>query len=294
MLSSRFFKLLLLLETCLAEVLVPFPDTASDLAIKFQPVLDFDTDSCYQTAAIGKDYKVNSGISPNLAPPRPPVGPGIPRAAGDEQVVFAANATDREIESEAGVRSTHGPYAPFGCRDKDRLENSQTYVRERCNHGWCAYLYGYYFEVDQGSLNAHQHDWEHVIVWTLNDQVFFVSWSAHGDYTTHHSSTVRFEGTHPKIVYHLGSGGTHSLRKAEAKDDGIENDMGRWFRAPLVSLEKMPCEFNRQLLNNDWGSAHSDLSRLGEKLDKWMPWDARNNEKFDPWEPKVPSWANRG
>jgi hypothetical protein len=305
MLSSNLSKLSLLLPllgTSLAEILTPFSDTASDLAIKFQPVLDFDTDSCYQTAAIGKDYKLNAGLSPNLAPPRPPPGPGgpgIPRAAGagagadDEQVVFAANATD--IDSEIGVRESHGPYTPFGCRDKDRLEHSQTYVRERCNHGWCAYLYGYYFEVDSGFSNAHQHDWEHVIVWTLNDQVFFVSWSAHGDYTTHHSSTVRFEGTRPKIVYHLGSSGTHSLRKAEAKDDEkIENEMGRWWRAPLVSLEKMPCEFNRKLLNNNWGSAHSDLNKLGEKLDKWMPWDARNNEKFDPWEPKVPSWAVRG
>ncbi|KAH2623975.1 hypothetical protein KXW54_007277, partial [Aspergillus fumigatus] len=174
-----------------------------------------------------------------------------------------------------------------------RLDHSQTYVRERCNRGWCAYLYGYYFEVDSGFSNAHKHDWEHVIVWTLHDQVFFVSWSAHGDYTTHYYSTVRFEGSHPKIVYHLGSSGTHSLRKAEAKDDKIENDTGRWFRAPLVSLEKMPCKFNRLLLNHNWGSAHSDLSRLGEKLDKWMPWDARNNEKFNPWEPKVPLWAVR-
>lgn len=291
MLSLNLLKLAVLiplLGTGLAELLNPFPDTASDLAIKFQPVLDFDTDSCYQTAAIGTDYNVNAGIDPNLAPPRPP-GPGpIPRAStDDEQVVFAANA------SEIGILSG-GPYAPSGCRDKARLDHSQTYVRERCNHGWCAYLYGYYFEIDNGFSNAHKHDWEHVIVWTLNDQVFFVSWSAHGDYTTHYYSTIRFEGSHPKIVYHLGSSGTHSMRKAEAKDDKIENDTGRWFRAPLVSLEKMPCEFNRKLLNNNWGSAHSDLSRLGEKLDKWMPWDARNNEHFNPWEPKVPSWAVRG
>ncbi|KAL4756890.1 necrosis inducing protein-domain-containing protein [Aspergillus foveolatus] len=244
---SKLALFIPLLGTCLAELLTPFSDTASDLAIKFQPVLDFDTDSCYQTAAIGKDYKVNSGIDPPLAPPRPP-GPGsiIRAATDDNQVVFAANASDSEI----GIRSG-GPYAPSGCRDKARLDHSQTYV------------------------------------------LIFVSWSAHGDYTTHYWSTLRFEGSHPMIVYHLGSSGTHSLRKAEAKDDEIENDTGRWFRAPLVSLEKMPCKFNQKLLNNNWGSAHSDLSRFGEKLDKWMPWDARNNEHFDPWEPKVPSWAVR-
>ena len=132
-----------LLGTCLAELLTPFPDTASDLAIKFQPVLDFDTDSCYQTAVIGKDYLVNSDIDPNLAPPRPPgPGPIIRAATDDNQVVFAVNASNSD--SEIGIRSG-GPYAPSGCRDKIRLDRSQTYVRERCNHGWCAYLYGYYF-----------------------------------------------------------------------------------------------------------------------------------------------------
>ena len=287
---SKIALLIPLLGACLAELLTPFPDTASDLAIKFQPVLDFDKDSCYQTTAVGRDYRVNSGFSPPLAPPNPPGGGDIPRSADGEQFVFAANNSGSSNEGE----NRSGPYAPFECRDRSRLDNSQTYVRERCNHGWCAYLYGYYFEVDTGFLNAHRHDWEHVIVWTLNDQVFFVSWSAHGDYTTHYSTTIMFEGSHPKIVYHLGSKGTHSMRKAEAKDDKVENDTGRWFRAPLVSLEKMPCEFNRKLLNNDWGSAHSDLNKLGEKLDKWMPWDARHNEHFNPWEPKVPSWAFSG
>ncbi|KAL5335047.1 necrosis inducing protein [Aspergillus crustosus] len=272
-------------ESCMASLLTPFPTTASDGALKFQPVLDFDKDSCYHTAAIGTDGTLNEGIAVPWGTENPEPVP--------TPMLFSGLTTGNETELRSG-----SAYTPGNCRNRDRLDHSQVYVRERCNHGWCAYLYAYYFEADRGWGNRHKHDWEHVIVWTLNDNVFFVSWSAHGDYTTNHQLNVRFEGgTHPKIVYHLGGWGTHSLKLAEAKDDGnIENETGGWFAAPLVSLEKLSCDVNRKLLRNDWGSAHMDLPArvFGEKLDKWMPWDARNNEHFDPFEPVVPAWAVGG
>ncbi|KAL4897013.1 necrosis inducing protein-domain-containing protein [Aspergillus ambiguus] len=225
----------------MANLLTPFPISASEGAQKFQPVLDFDTDSCYHTAAIGIDGQLNKGIEiPHLPEPQP-----------TSWLVPALVANDTAIRSGPNLR---------GCRERDRLDKSQVY---------------------------------HIIVWTLNDNVFFVSWSAHSKYTTHHQSTVRFEGTHPKMVYHLGGWGTHSFRKAEAKDEQIENHTGHWFKAPLVSLEKLPCEVNRKLLNNNWGSAQPDLrkDRFGTTLNDWMPWDARHNDKFNPWEPVVPPWA---
>ncbi|KAJ6055924.1 hypothetical protein N7444_005022 [Penicillium canescens] len=261
-----------LLGNCLANLLTPFGTTASANAIKFQPVIDFDTESCYNTAAVGTNGQVNDGIAPSVAPPPVPT-----------HWLFTSNNTE-EDRILPNLR---------GCREKDRLDHGQVYVRERCNHGWCAYLYGYYFEADLGWLEAHKHDWEHIIVWTLNDNIFFVSWSAHGKYTTHHQSAVLFEGTHAKMVYHLGGVGTHSFRKAEAKDDHVENHTGQWVKSPLVSLEKLDCDIVRKLLNNNWGSAVSDLKkdRFGSQLDKWMPYDARNNEKYNPWEPVVPSWA---
>ncbi|RYP51922.1 hypothetical protein DL768_002890 [Monosporascus sp. mg162] len=225
---------------CTANLVWPFTTSASDGALKFQPGLDFDTDSCYQTAAIGVDGSLNEGLEPGTGE----------------------------------------------CRDVGRLSMSQTYVRERCNHGWCAYLYGYYFEKDDSIwAGAHKHDWEHIIVWALNNEVAYVSWSAHGDYTTEHHTSVRFEDNHPKIVYHQGGGLTHSFRKAEPDDDAIENILGMWYRALLVSLEWMAGDVKDKLLNNDWGHAHPDLSddAFARALDKAMPWDARNNEHFDPW-----------
>ncbi|KAK4656876.1 hypothetical protein QC762_208010 [Podospora pseudocomata] len=176
------------------------------------------------------------------------------------------------------------PFKNGNCR-KGRLARSQTYVRTRCNHYWCAYLYGYYFEKDEGFLGgSHTHDWEHIIVWALHNEIFFVSWSAHGNYTTAHRSGVLFDGTHPKFVSHRGWT-THSWRRAEKKDDPPENETKKWSQAPLIALEKMPCEFNRRLLNHNWGRAHMDLKRdrFGDALNKAIPADAKNNEKFDPY-----------
>ncbi|KAK0739464.1 necrosis inducing protein [Apiosordaria backusii] len=222
-----------------ANLLNPLSTNADQRAIDFQPVIDYDKDGCYSTAAIDRNGQtVNDGLEPFRA--------------GD-------------------------------CR-KDRLSHSQTYVRKRCNHYWCAYLYGYYFEKDEGFLGgSHRHDWEHIIVWTLHDNIFFVSWSAHGNYETAARSDVLWEGSHPKFVYHR-AWTTHSLRRAKF-DESPENDTGKWHQAPLISLERMPCDFNRKLLNNDWGSAHSDLKRdrFGGALDKAMPDGARKNEKFDPY-----------
>ncbi|CAM5442786.1 hypothetical protein SFUMM280S_00289 [Streptomyces fumanus] len=51
------------------------------------------------------------------------------------------------------------------CRDAADLDNTNSYSRAKCDNGWCAYLYGLYFEKDQAlpgsSLGGHRHDWEH-------------------------------------------------------------------------------------------------------------------------------------
>ncbi|KAF1813981.1 NPP1-domain-containing protein [Eremomyces bilateralis CBS 781.70] len=227
-----------------SDLLSPLPDTATSGALKWQPVLDFDKDSCYHVAAIDKDKNLNPGLEPRN------------------------NNLDL-------------------CRAQDRLYHSNAYSRQRCNHGWCAYMYGYYFEMDQMfafGQNGHRHDWEFIIVWTLNDEVRFVSWSAHGDYTTAYYTGVRFEGNHPKLVYHHGAANTGSFRLAKPEDDKIENHWGVWFKAWLVSREVVRDDIGHALMVHDWGNAHSDMKdeRFGGSLNEAMPQDARNNG-FDPW-----------
>jgi hypothetical protein len=75
-----------------------------------------------------------------------------------------------------------GSGSEASCDNFDRMPRSNVYSRQCCNHGWCAFMYGYYAEMDNGwnGIEAHTHDWEHAIVWTKDDQFVKVYWSAHG------------------------------------------------------------------------------------------------------------------
>jgi glutaredoxin len=106
---------------------------ATDGDLNFAPILDYDTDSCYNVPAIGFDANNN---------------------------IIVAQGLENLDTSLTG-----------GCRDKADLDNTNAYSRQRCNSGWCAYMYDYYFEKDvkyqysNVADNGHRHDWEHIIVW---------------------------------------------------------------------------------------------------------------------------------
>ncbi|KWT61436.1 hypothetical protein ADL21_13425, partial [Streptomyces albus subsp. albus] len=139
------------------------PANAESAEYTYQPAFDYDTDGCYPTPAIGPDGTVNGGLNP--------------------------------------TGSLSGE-----CHDLSDLNNTNSYSRYKCNNGWCAYMYGLYFEKDQAlansSIGGHRNDWEHVVIWVQNGTIQYVSTSAQGAYTTTAPSGVRFDGTHPKIVYH--------------------------------------------------------------------------------------------
>ncbi|KAL3955876.1 hypothetical protein ACCO45_009895 [Purpureocillium lilacinum] len=103
-----------------------------------------------------------------------------------------------------------------GCREPGYLEVNNVYVRTRCNSGWCAHLYGYYFEVDaKEKCKGHRHDWEHIVVWTENGVAKYVAASAHGSYEVRPSKDTPWNGDHPKIVYHKDGSSTHAFRFAQ-------------------------------------------------------------------------------
>lgn len=98
----------------------------------------------------------------------------------------------------------------------------------RCNNGWCAHVYDYYFEKDaavQHAIDAggHRHDWEHIIAFTQGDEAKIVAASKHGDYDTKDADQVRWDGSHPKVVYHKDGGSTHCFLFGSEGDDKIEN-----------------------------------------------------------------------
>lgn len=196
------------------------PARADALETRWQPAYDYDTDGCYPTPAIGPDGRVNGGLKPT--------GP----LSGD-------------------------------CRDVSDLDNSNGYARHRCDNGWCAIAYGLYFEKDQAlansSIGGHRHDWEHVVVWVQNDQARYVSTSIHGQFKVYAASSIRWEGTHPKIVYHKDGASTHVLRPANSNDEPPENARHTWHRPALVGWNGYPAGLRDILSNHDFGSANFAL-----------------------------------
>ncbi|MFF7261897.1 NPP1 family protein [Streptomyces sp. NPDC008159] len=196
------------------------PANAESLERTWQPAYDYDTDGCYSTPAIGPDGTVNGGLKPTGA--------------------------------------LNG-----GCRDASDLDNTNGYARSKCNNGWCAILYDLYFEKDQAvpgsSIGGHRHDWEHVAVWVQNGTAQYVSTSAHGGFSVHPASAVRWDGTHAKIVYHKDGIRTHCFRLAGSGDEPPENHKGTWQYPPLVGWNGYPSGVREKLVSYDFGSANFGL-----------------------------------
>ena len=194
---------------------------------------DFDTDSCYNSAAVDADGNVN---------------PGRHQCSIGE-----------DIEKPDRI-----------CRQKAYLDNSNVYYRVRVSDGWTAIMYGYYMEVDDtgGSEcnGGHRHDWEHVVVWIYDDEVKAVAASAHGKYQQRWVSLIPqwgWDGEHVKIVYHKDGDSTHSMRFSEQKDNNpVENHNGQWYYGPLISYHGLVAEnevaFNA-MMDYDWGAATIDF-----------------------------------
>ena len=196
------------------------PERATALDLRFQPVLDFDTDGCYNVPAISASGDIVQGLPHN----------------------FVSPSSD--------------------CRDASDLANNNVYARTRCNPGgWCVHLYDYYFEKDVSlpyflDVGGHTHDWEHIAVWTLNGSAQWVAASQHGNYEIRSASGVRWQGEHPKMVYHKDGVSTHCFRFADAADEAIENHRGVWFRGDLVSYNGFPSvELRTRLFTWDFGQA---------------------------------------
>ena len=223
-----------------AEPPPKLPGSAPAADTRWQPALDYDTDGCYSTPAIGPDGTLNPGLK------------------------------------NSGALNGN-------CRDASDLDNTNAYSRSKCNHDWCAYMYGSYFEKDQAvpgiDCCGHRHDLEHIVVWVNSDTVQYVSVSAHGKYNTYASSQVPFEGSHPKVVYHKDGLSTHCFRIA-GFTEVPENHYGVWQYPTLVGWENFPPGIRDILTAANFGSATLALkdSNFANDLTKAKP----SGIPFDP------------
>ena len=150
------------------------------------------------------------------------------------------------------------------CHDASDLDNTNTYSRYKCNNGWCAYMYGLYFEKDQAvagsGIGGHRHDWEHVVVWVQNNQVQYVSTSNHGSFTVHRG-VRRSASTAP--TRRSSTTRTASARTASGSPTPTTSrrrtHKGTWQYPPLVGWNGYPAGLRDKLSAYDFGSANFGL-----------------------------------
>lgn len=172
------------------------------------------------------------------------------------------------------------------CRDEVDLDDANVYSRSKCNNGWCAYMYAFYFEKDQVSLGpgsaGHKHDWEHVVVWVQNDTPVWVAVSQHGGYFWRHRDQIPWDGTHTKVVYHKDGGSTHAFRHAKSDngDEPPENHKGTWHLPKVIGWNDFPRGFRDKLVAADFKPASLALKdgTFEDNLAKAKP----SEVSFDP------------
>ncbi|KAH6714831.1 necrosis inducing protein, partial [Leptodontidium sp. MPI-SDFR-AT-0119] len=179
------------------------------------------------------------------------------------------------------------------CRTEPRLNHQNVYVRSRCNHGYCAHMYAYYFELDA----SHNFDWEHVTVWTRYNVggdkngyplITHVSNSKHSSKEIHPSGDIRYQeqnGWHPLMVAHYQNANSRWIRAANWDDVNSppENHWKAWIKANLVGWLGFPSlNVQQKLTGPNFGAAYLCLKDegFGGCLDKFMP-DEERKAGFD-------------
>ncbi|OTB01886.1 hypothetical protein M426DRAFT_14040 [Hypoxylon sp. CI-4A] len=209
----------------------------------------------------------------------------------------AAISPEGEVNPGLEHNFSNGPAED--CRDTEQLDNNNVYSRKRCNHGWCAYVYDYYFEKDVGiswasDVGGHRHDWEHIVVFVKEDRAQFVAISRHGHYDMRRAEDVEFlDGTHPKVVYHKDGGLTHCWRWTKDGDTGHENERREWLTSSLVSYNGFPSrQLRDKLFGSDFGKARMAISDryFQENLDSAKniaikEFDSRYDDESSPGNP---------
>ncbi|WP_204021056.1 NPP1 family protein [Sinosporangium siamense] len=195
------------------------PQNASAAHLKFQPFMDYDSDGCYPSVAIGRDGTMNPGLS---------LGGTVNGACHDPSDLENSNM-----------------YARTRCN-----------ANGWCAHKYALYFQkDQKLDGNLGPTNGHRHDWEHIVVWTEHDQVKYVAASQHGKYVVREPHEIEMDGNHPKIVYHRQSGDTHALRFAN-RGELPENHWQRWHLPDLISWNGFPTDALRDsLAAHNWGSA---------------------------------------
>ncbi|KAH9890783.1 necrosis inducing protein-domain-containing protein [Xylariomycetidae sp. FL2044] len=197
------------------------PESADDNDIRFQPVLDYDTDSCYNVPAIDADGNLAQGL-PNT---------------------YTTNTADcREPEN----LDNQNVYSRTHCNNGWCAYMYEHYFEKDVG-----------LEHVAGVASGHRHEWENIVVWVKDgdDMPTYVAASAHDGYETRENTdgNIKFEDSHAKIVYHKAGAGTHAFRFANGDDENEpENDQKRWIRGALIGFDGYPSVALRDRMIQNW------------------------------------------
>lgn len=196
------------------DVIPALPEGHDEIEGKFQPYLDFDTDGCYNTAAISPDGTCNPGHKAT----------GTPQGdCRDPHQLQNSNVYSRR-------RCNNGICAVMY---ENYFEKDQA--------------------VSGSFLGGHRHDWENIVVFAKGDQVIRVAPSCHGKYEHASNTFPTQDGTHPLVVYHKDGAATHCFRFANEDDiKRPENFSGKFYRSPLVGWNNWPSEDLKNKMLNNW------------------------------------------
>ncbi|KAI0133809.1 necrosis inducing protein-domain-containing protein [Xylariales sp. AK1849] len=197
------------------------PQNADAADLSFQPVLDYDTDSCYNVPAIDVNGNLDKGLSNTYTTN---TGDGCRTASYlDNQNVYAR------------TRCNHGWCAHM----------YEHYFQKDVGLQHVA-----------GVASGHRYEWENVVVWVKNgqDHPSYIAVSQHDGYQVKAAKDVRFQDHHAKVVYNKAGAGTHDFRFANAGDDKIENAKGHWIQGALIGFGGYPSVAIRDKMIQNWAN----------------------------------------
>lgn len=201
----------------------PLPAKAGSFQTAFRPHFDYDSDSCFPSAAIGPDGKINGGlkISGSLT--------------GGCRHPNAGNTYSRSKCNHNWCGIVYALYF-----EKDQADPTGA-----------------------SAFAGHRHDWECVVAWVKRgaNKPSYLSASRHGGFSTHPVNEVPMDGSHVEIVYHKDGGGTHAFRFAKWGER--PEAFGKWDTPALVQWDQMDNGLRTKLAGAKWldddGTEHANL-----------------------------------
>lgn len=254
--------------------LTGLPEMASSKVRKLAPLFDYDKDSPYATAAVGREdgqgaddpvIHKNPGLDvpPALVDSKPleeqwkkdmegaawKTPFRVIKSLPHYKSLIPVGKVTKKLASTHPLTKLYGLETPVAYDERSifGLRNANTYARRfvakhEDGSNLELIMYAQYFPRDVATTVVtnynHRHDWEYVGVWLKNGEIAHAHYSAHKDEGKMLArKDVAFVGERLKAVYHKDSVRTHCFRFAGKDESDAENATGEWVTPAVLEWE---------------------------------------------------------